>query len=179
MLRTISSGHNQSGEEVQLPFTVTLKDFALSYYDNELVLEKINQQGGQGKALAMLDVRNREAQRLGRWKIKVREYLPEAVFDGAKFVAFASPTAVGAVDIEVSNQRGELVLSDWLSSPGRTMPGRSMDLGEGKKLRLWRPKVREYLSLVEIAADDKKLRREELRVNHPISVAGWRIYQSG
>jgi ResB-like family len=162
---------------LELPFAVHLNDFAMETYDPHLLL--IDPQTGDS-LLTKQDPKLNPAQtstaQLHKWKIEIIKYLPLAGRMQDTFAPVLYPGAVPAAQIKATHTVSGKEISGWIASPGVSSPPIGLDLN-GVHLTLSQPKPRSYTSDIKLLTPDGKIRTARLGVNHPVTIAGWKLYQ--
>ncbi|MCC6933214.1 MAG: cytochrome c biogenesis protein ResB [Deltaproteobacteria bacterium] len=172
-------GLDNNDQAYELPFAIKLDDFSLTEYAPEIVLVKQseNKQKIVGKNTILA---NKGATgKLDNFLVDVLEYYPSAVFFGGKYVEIASPMAVHAALLKITDLSTAIVTEEWVSTSGMGGIAKALELSSELKIGMLRPKPKEFLSKIEIITKDKeKFASLELRVNQPYRLKDWNIYQT-
>ena len=171
--RPVAFGWDASGQEVSLPFMLTLKEFTIDEYPARLCVS-------DGSSEEFLEVtRSGEKGTLASWELEVLDYLPMAVrFPDEE--AFRALTHVGACPAaRVRARCGEQVREGWVSCGSFLLESAGLDLGEGRVVWMPRPSPRQFRSELILSSPREGAVPKSLSVNHPARHGAWRIYQAG
>ncbi|HEY3265845.1 MAG TPA: cytochrome c biogenesis protein ResB [Armatimonadota bacterium] len=166
------------GKPVPLPFQATLRQFRLASFPPTLALAESDPKAPDGARITAGEqfAKPGLTERIGPYSVKVLEYLPRAAKVGGVWRAVNFPTAAPAVRVEVSDAAGHPAAAGWVSSGSVDTESAFLPLGEDRALFMPPPRPREFRSTVAIFRDGRTEVRE-IRVNQPISVGPYRLYQ--
>jgi len=176
--QTVWYAYDQNREPREVPFNVKLIDFDIKDFPPKLAL--IEQPG----MMVPKDVKNNFTlvesgmnYTLGEWEIAIKEYLPSARMEGDKYVATTDSFSVPAAFVEATAHRGLHKVSGWLSCGNFSKEPSFMFLDNKYALAMTVPEAKEFSSLIEIRTDNQAPDTVKLRVNDPIHVGAWNLYQ--
>lgn len=172
----VHTGITASGQEVRLPFVITLRKFEMKEYQPKLHM--IDPQIGTSSA-EYLSVEDGTGSFEG-WDITVVEYLDMAgkLQDSTDYKAMehvgAAPAAyIRAVEAQSGDSR-----EGWVSCGSHIFPPAMLQLSENQAVAMPKREPEHYLSEI-IVIDDKGESAYDIEVNNPAKVGAWRIYQVG
>lgn len=168
------------GEPVPLPFALSLVEFRREAFAPMLLLgsSAATPEGdwvlARGQELLAAGTR----ERMGGYTVEVLEFLPSAaVVDGVPR-SFAQRGAGPAARVAVRDASGNAMGEGWLHST--TMFGEELflRLSPTEMLLLDPPRPRLFESTIRIH-DGAGTREETVRVNEPLTIGHWKLYQMG
>lgn len=163
----------QSGTQRQeLPFAVHLHRFTVEHYPPEVTLID----GRDGAVLLPpgrdpLTLHPNTSLTWEGYRIEVREVTSNAPWSAPGDVIPAAYLSVTAPDGTPSN--------GWVSSGSRLMPPVFLAVGEQTAMAMPVPRARLYESLITVIEPEAVPQDTVVRVNQPVKVAGWWLYQKG
>lgn len=172
----VGVGMTDTGEQIELPFTIRLKDFTLEEYSPKIYLFSGNQLSKEHLVLEAEDSHGL----LGTWEIDCLKMLDRAgrVSEDSDYVDMHHVGTTSAAYLKAhSTLTGESV-EGWVSCGSHIFSGSTLLLPDGRELVMPRREVKKYLSELEVWEGEEKC-SFELSVNQPVSIGSWKIYQSG
>lgn len=172
-------GVNQQGEQVELPFALTLKEFKMDEYPAKLyVLDSKQESSSEEFLLVESDGAVAE---IDGWRLKVKQSLDMATRmpESEEFREMHHVGAVPAVKVEATNVATGERYEGWVSCGSHIFEPAYLWLGERYVVAMPRREAKRYLSRIEIMDERGEQRRENIEVNKPASIGSWRIYQVG
>jgi hypothetical protein len=164
---------------LELPFSVKLLDFNIDLYNPKIAVAdrskgEIIQKHGETLPL----IRKGFETTLIDWKIKVKEYLPDAVkSDTAGYLTDEKPGSVAAAYVETRSMINGDTVSGWVTSGSLLYEPRFLPLQGSKLLLLTEPEPRKFESLLVLKGSGSIPDTIRLEVNHPFRFEGWKLYQ--
>lgn len=125
-----------------------------------------------------ISLKEKEDGIIDKWVIKVDKYLDYAVGIKEKFHPVYETGAVPAAYIIAKNSETGQVLSGWISCGSFRFPGNFLELSEDQLLVMADPEAKSYKSEIKIYTKEGEVFESELTVGKPVSVNGWKIYQT-
>lgn len=172
----VHTGMTASGQEVRLPFVITLKKFEMKEYPPKLYM--INPMRGTSSAeyLSLEEVPGN----LDGWSITVTEYLDMAgcLKDSTDYKAMEHVGAAPAAFIRAVEEQTGTVKEGWVSCGSHIFPPAMLQLSETQAIAMPKREPEHYLSEI-IVIDDKGETTHQIEVNNPAKIGPWRIYQVG
>ena len=172
----VDVGVTDAGEQIELPFTIRLKDFSLEEYPPKVYLFSENQ---LSRDFIVLEAENSHGL-LGAWEIECLKFLDRAgrMSKDSVYVDMPHVGATSAAYLKAySTLTGESV-EGWVSCGSYIFSGSTLILPDGQELVMPRREVKKYLSELDVWEGEEK-RSFELSVNQPATIGSWKIYQSG
>ena len=172
----VGVGVTDTGKQIELPFTIRLKDFSLEEYPPKVYLFSENQ---LSKDFIVLED-EKSCGLLGAWEIECLEFLDRAgrASEDSAYIDMHHVGATTAAYLKVhSTLTGESV-EGWVSCGSHIFLGSTLILPDGQELVMPRREVKKYLSELEVWEGEEK-HSFELSVNRPATIGSWKIYQSG
>ncbi|MBL8061271.1 MAG: cytochrome c biogenesis protein ResB [Chthonomonas sp.] len=166
-----------NGTMVALPFQMELKQFHLRTFPPILAVATLDPKAEGGVSVKPNGdfVKTGASLKLGQYKVRVKEFLPKAVYGGNGWQAAPWKTAAPAAMLEVTMPDG-IVKSGWVSSGSVDAPQEHLRLTEGIAIVMPEPRPKEFRSDVLVTANGKS-EVAAIKVNEPINRAGWTVYQ--
>ena len=163
-----------AGEEREVPFVVTLREFKMDEYPPKLY---IYDSAAESLSQEFLSVEDGSAV-VGGWKLEVTEYLPMAgrISESEEYRSMQHVGAAHAAYV-VATRSAERI-EGWVSCGSYIFEGSALELGEGRVVVMPKPEAKRYLSRIEVEKTDGSVEHFDVEVNHPAKVGAWHIYQS-
>jgi hypothetical protein len=175
--QTVNYAYDRNQEPREVPFKVKLLDFDIKDFPPKLAMIE------QPEMKVPKDVKNNFLQiekgmqtKLGKWDITVKEFLPNAIKEGEKFIATEDSFSVPAALIEA--KVGAETLSGWMSCGNFTNDPTFLFLDNHFALAMTTPTAKEFSSMLEVTQNNGKSETVKLIVNNPIHVGAWNLYQT-
>ncbi len=167
---------NDQGGRIDLDFAFEMKEFDISYH---LPVMDIKDKEGEIVYTAELDTAG-GIQKLNYddYVITVEDLIPEAVKSGKAYKPAKHPAATVAAKIRISKEDAHVSDKEWIAAGNRLFPPQEYESGMiNISLRPRQPKLYETTARLFTKQGENKL--VQIKVNDPIEVNGWKIYQSG
>jgi len=163
--------------QAQMPFGIHLKSFTIDEYEPELIIFDV--QTGMPvieKGSKLPFIREGKKGKLLSYDFEIISFLPYAYPEGDAFVKTEEFGSTHAALVRV-NERGRTTES-WISCGNFMYSPRYMMINEKHALGMGTPKVRSYLSVVDIIRDGQTVEQNvSISVNKPLKHKDWKIYQ--
>jgi hypothetical protein len=114
---------------------------------------------------------------LGKWDISVKEYLSSARMESGAFIATEDSFSVPAAFVEAKDRQTGHAVTGWLSCGNYTKEPVFMFLDQRYALAMTVPEAKEFSSMIETIQNNGKTQTIKLRVNDPVQVGAWNLYQ--
>ena len=178
--RAIFTTYDNNGKSFNLPFAIKLLDFKIKEYppnigfyslkDNKLIIEKKTQ---------LVEVKEGNSKILGNWNIIIEKYLNGSKKDSLGYDTSNAIGAAPAAYIKAVNQISSKEISGWVSSGSFNSLMKPLALTSDIELVMTIPATREYSSDIRVFESMKEYQDYTIKVNEPLKVHGWTIYQTG
>jgi hypothetical protein len=174
-------GVDEKGNVVELPLALELKKFKMDIYPNKLFI--INEKGEslpQPKPEGFLLEKKNTIHTFGQWKITLLEYIENAVPSGNNLYA-KNPMwgSTNAAKINIEDTKTGEKTTEWISSGNFLIPPKAVSLSKKRTLVMAPPEAKKFESeLLVYQKGSEKIEKHSIYVNQPITVAGWKIYQT-
>jgi hypothetical protein len=174
---------DEGGNVHELPIAIELKQFTIDEYPPKLMLADnlTGQALPAGKPESFVLEPNAVSGKLGDWKISVRQLLlsaaPMVGTDSVNFVEFHSSGAGSAAYVTAS--KASETVSGWVSCGSYMFPYKSLPLDDKVSVIMPDREPRRFASAVKVYSKSGKTISDTISVNHPLTVDGWKIYQTG
>ncbi|MDR0794512.1 MAG: cytochrome c biogenesis protein ResB [Tannerella sp.] len=175
---------NDRDEMVELPLAIELKSFTIDEYPPKLMLLD----NKSGEALPAKQPKNVSVETcpmnagLLDWKLEITKYLPLAatVFnrDTVNYVEYQSEGATSAVYVKARNTIDNTQKEGWVSCGNYLFPYNSLRLNDQVSLIMPTREPKHFESNVTVYAQSGETKSATVEVNKPLTVAGWKIYQT-
>jgi hypothetical protein len=177
--QSVNYAYDKNRQPREVPFIVKLIDFDIKVFPPKIALIK------QPEMQVPKDVRNNFSMietgmqtHLGNWDITVKEYLPSAILAGDKYVATKDSFSVPAALVEAKVSNGPQVVSGWMTCGNTTIGPTFLYLDEFFALAMTEPEAKEFSSMIEVTQNNGEKETIKLKVNDPIHVGAWNLYQT-
>lgn len=173
---TVAHAVDQAQKFHELPFAVHLKEFNLEYYPLTLSVQAMSGEPSPDRSASPVLIQKEHTTELGNWMIEVLEYHPHSLWVGKTYEPVYTPGAFPAARIKARNRISGAETEGWISCGSATFPPRALDLVEAR-VQMDPPQPRTFQSQVTLLRPDGQTQDRSIEVNHPVSIAGWRLYQ--
>lgn len=193
----VHMGQTADGKEVQLPFSIVLKDFTMEEYAPKLHLIDYRQGSSSAEYISVED--KGVTGSLKDWEISVLDILENAgrMRDSLDYKAMDHVGATTAVYVraiktpakaeseqaaqenaEITKGSSESVREGWVSCGSHIFQPAMLELDDKHAIAMPTREPSKYLSEVIIIDNDGEKPRN-IEVNKPAKIGAWRIYQQG
>lgn len=174
-------GTDENGHLVELPLALELKRFKMETYPNKLFI--INREGEALPKIrpeSFLLEKDSLTHQLLNWKITQHQFIDSAVLIGEhEWGRHQMWGSTNAAKVTVENLKTGAKETGWVAAGNFQFPPETINLDSNHILIMAPAEAREFESEVLIYEKGKEEHREEkIQVNHPITVNGWKIYQT-
>lgn len=168
-------GTSSSGNLIDLPIAIELQKFMAEFYQPRLALF------GEKSFTANIDydLTSNPEIKVDNLLVRVTKYLPKAYpMDSTYIDASGVPFAGPAAKVQVLDLSGNSIAQGWVSNQTRIAPEKSIDLPDGRLLRLLPAEPKYFGSHVKVYSKaSSSVIQGTVEVNKPIRIDGWWIYQ--
>jgi hypothetical protein len=170
---------SEQGEMYKMPFAIKLLKFDVVQYNAKLAVVNIQtNKYNMGKAKSLPFVATNFETELANWQIKVKGYLPSAMFDNGNIKESTLTGSFPAAYVFTKNKLSGDTVSGWITSGSFSVDPTYLKLKGLEVLTLTQPEPKKFSSKL-IVYDELTVDTVNLEVNKPYSVRGWDIYQVG
>lgn len=172
----VHTGITASGQEVRLPFVVTLKEFQMKEYPPKLHM--INPYEGTSSPEYLSIEGEGASAAIEGWELSVTEYHEMAgrLDDSTGYRAMEHVGAVSAAYVKATNSQTGASKEGWVSCGSHIFPPAMLPLSDNQAVAMPLREPEHYLSEI-IVIDDDGERTYDIEVNKPAKIGAWRIYQ--
>ena len=176
-----AEARDERGARVELPFTLTLKDFAVEYFPAETALFEKGPGADPPMLVYSAVAAAGQVSRLGEWEVTVEEFLSSAEEDGrGGFIGFSAGGGVAAARVRALNTASKEAAAGWISARGAERAPRHLMLDSRSVILLKHGSPRQFRSVLRAEFEDGSvIDGITLEVNKPYQLAGWQLYQAG
>ena len=175
---------NEINKIVQLPFSIELNSFTIDEYPPKLML--IDKHTGEAlpkKNPKIVSVEKTPSiSELSEWKLEITKYFPSAAAiynkDTIIFVEYHSDGATSALHVKATNVKNSTMQEGWISCGNFKFPFVDLPLNENVNLTMTTPDPKRFTSHITIKTKNGDTKDALIEVNKPLSIAGWKIYQT-
>jgi len=173
-------GYNNNREAFKTPFTLKLLDFDIKEFNTKLGIVNnadMSYPTDIENNLVMLD---QGAEFLiGDWEIEVLEYMNSAILDSDGKYKYSEDTIAYPVALlNLKNIKSQKQFEAYISCGNKIIPPKFLRLDDVHTMVMTLPEPKEYSSLIEVISSKGRVDTLKLSVNNPISIDGWKLYQS-
>ncbi len=170
----------ENGQNIrELPFTLKLLNFDIEFYNSKLAYiqsDAMRLAEDVENNLAMIETGMKTE--LAGWNVTIEEYIHEARIDSLSYFEAAGDTlAFPLAKIKAVNLSSKDEIEGIISCGGLMQRPIFLKANDRFSFAMTQPEPREYSSLLEIMSSSGKIDTSLLKVNEPIKVDGWNLYQ--
>lgn len=166
---------DEYGNRVEPGIAVELQKFSIGYFAPSLSLCDFSEDKQIEKVKPVQIDSAGVCLNYDGWNIKVKEYMPSAVWHDGIFSSFYGPGSVPAVFIVA--KKDPAVISGWVNPGNSINPSQNIMLDENTGVVLQFPLPKSYRSEIKIYSKTDSIYNVSVEVNKPAYIEGWRIYQ--
>ncbi len=178
--KTNEIGCNQEGDCVKFPFRIKLIYFHIDEFPPKIALvQYLNDSCINTKFKNNLfQVEKGIEKKVDNFKIKVEEYLPSSILDTTKgFIASNDTGASPSAYVSVKDIQDNLISQGWITCGSFKMKPQFIVVNNNYYVEMNSPEPKKYNSLVDIISKKVTMQKQEIIVNKPLSILGWKLYQ--
>ena len=172
---------DEHGHVVELPLALELKQFKMETYANKLyVIDREGTPQPEKNPSSFLLEKDSLTHQLLDWKVTLHQFIDSAVIaEGNNWVKHPMWGSASAAYVTVENTKTGSRQTEWIASGNFQFPPKTIQLDSNYILVMAPPEAKHFESEVLVYEKGKEEhRREQIQVNHPITVDGWKIYQT-
>lgn len=170
-------GYSLEGTDVKLPFGIKLINFSIEEFPPKLALVDRNTGKIKQSKNNLFLIEKGAEKTINNFKIKIKDYLPLAVFDTLKgYISVNNPGAAPAAFIEAHNLEDNLVFEGWITCGGLSIKPVLLDLKNNNVVIMASPEPKKFKSIIEITSQGNIIKKQ-IEVNKPFKYMGWGLYQ--
>ena len=172
-------GVSREGEQVDLPFVLTLDEFRMEEYAPKLyILDAMTEQSSRD-FLSVEQAGDKAS--IDGWHLTAVENLDMAghMPDSDEYRAMEHVGAAPAVYVRARNLRTGMEREGWVSCGSFIFEPSYLFLDDRLAVAMPRREAKHYLSRLQVVEEDGTHHNFDIEVNHPARVGAWRIYQMG
>lgn len=174
-------GIDEKGNVIELPLALELKKFTMDIYPNKLLV--INEKGEplpKSKPESFLLDKTNSSHQFGKWKVTLLEYIENAVpYTNGQYIKSPMWGSTNAAKIVIEDIETGKKNTEWISSGNFQLPPKIISLSKKRTLVMAPPEAKKFESeLLLYQKGSNKIEKHSIYVNQPLSVDGWRIYQT-
>lgn len=171
---------SDSGDMIELPVAIHLKDFYMEEYIPKLAIidKKTGETYPAGKPqMWQIDTLTTKGA-IAAWNIEVLDYIHEAIRNSdSTYRHVPMPGSCPAVKVRVSNVATGFDRTGWICGGNFAQLYMTMELNEHLNMVMTRPEPKLYRSEVIVYTQSEKAIPASIEVNKPLKVENWFIYQ--
>ncbi len=180
--KTESRVYAPDGTSLELPVAITLHDFDMEEHAPRLVL--VDKKEGTPLPASRPEfvqiAPHAPTGRLGAWRIAVDTFLPRAVWAGnGEFKPMEKPGASPAVLVTAVHEQTGETRRGWISSGNMGQFQHALELTDSIAMAVTPATPAQFTSDVTVAVKGAAPVRTAIRVNEPLRIGSWMIYQYG
>ncbi len=161
----------------ELPFSIYLKSFSVEEYNPEMIIFNIQTNEVLiKKGTELPSIYNNASGKILDYEFEVISYIPYAVPGKNKYVYSEQFGSTHAALIKIKHH--DFQKQGWISCGNIIHKPKYLKLDEYHKLAMTTPKVKKYISVIDLISDKDTVKDAEIIVNKPLKFNGWKIYQS-
>lgn len=171
---------SDSGDMLELPVAIHLKDFYMEEYIPKLaIVDKSTGESypaGTPKMWQIDTIKTKGS--IVDWKIEVLEYIHEAIRNSdSTYRHVPMPGSCPAVKVRVTNPAVGYDRTGWVCGGNFAQLYMTLELSEQLSMVMTRPEPKLYRSEVVVYTQSEKAIPASIEVNKPLKVENWFIYQ--
>jgi hypothetical protein len=175
---TSMTARDMYGNNYEMPVAIKLLDFRIEEYPPKIGL--IDNKTGSLFGSDVEKIIEASAGLKGKtdhFLFEVIEYLPFAAPSVNGYVSYNGPGATHAALVKISDHLTGKDTTGWIAAGSFMMPSEFIRLDNLVSFAMFRPTAKEYSSEVVIITPDQPSDTALIKVNVPVKVNGWKIYQ--
>ncbi len=169
------------GTTIELPIALELKKFKMEIYPNKLyIIDKEGTPLPKNNPAGFLLEKEKSTQQILNWKITLHQYIDSAVLINDSTWSY-NPMwgSTNAARVTVENIKTGLKQTRWIASGNFQFPPQTIPLDSTHILVMAPPEAKKFESEVLVFEKGEEAHRvENIQVNHPIRIRGWKVYQT-
>jgi len=178
--RAIFSTYDHNGNSYNLPFAIKLLDFKIKEYPPNIGLYSQEERKLKiNKKTQLVEAIEGNEKILGNWNIIIEKYLNESKKDSLGFDTCSAIGSSPAAYVKAINRTTDKEIKGWISSGSFNSPLITLPLTADIELVMTLPTAREYSSDIRVFESMEKYKDYTIKVNEPMKIQGWTIYQTG
>ena len=178
--RAIFTTYDHKGNSYNLPFAIKLLDFKIKEYTPNIGLYSQKERKLKiDKKTQLVEAIEGNSKILGNWNIIIEKYLNESKKDSLGFDTCSAIGASPAAYVKAINLTNDKEIKGWISSGSFNSPLLTLPLTTDIELVMTLPTAREYSSDIRVFESMEKYQDYTIKVNEPMKIQGWTIYQTG
>ncbi len=177
--RPVHMGVDRAGNPVQLPFTLTLKEFSMDEYPPKLYVLNTATEISSRDFLSVEEVGATAI--VDGWELTAVESLDKAgrIPEDIEYKPMNHVGAAPAVYVRAKNTLSGEQYEGWVSCGSFIFEPSYLFLTKELAVAMPRREAKRYLSRVEVSDQSTERHRYNIEVNHPARIGSWHIYQVG
>jgi hypothetical protein len=163
--------------QAQMPFSIHLNSFSIEEYEPELIIFDV-QTGSPiiEKGSKLPFIREGKQGNLLNYDFEIMKFFSFAYPEGDEYIKTEEFGSTHAALVRI--KEGEKISEGWISCGNFMYSPRYLMINNKHALGMATPKVRSYLSVVDIIRDGKTVEQNiSISVNKPLKHKDWKIYQ--
>lgn len=173
-------GVSELGDVEKLPFSLQLLDFYMEEYSPRLgVLDSHSHRLVDDPNKSYPIAKKGLKTDLFKWKIEVKDYLPNAVLVDSAILRSDENGNTQAASVLAINLVKRDTVSGWVMAGSYAQNPLYLALDTNSSLTLIKPDPKKYRSTIVVRTDSTRTDTISLDMNKPYTVDGWKIYQIG
>jgi len=162
--------------KTELPFALKLKDFDIEMFPAKIaIVENKSDEIIKGNK-RIISANKDSIIQFNNYEISLLEYLPNAVFVGEKYHFVNDQGAAPAAKLIIKNN--ETIKTCWISCGSFMYPSKFFAIDSKYTLAMLEPEPKSFQSKIEVTYKNSERENIILKVNQPINILGWDIYQT-
>jgi len=178
--RAIFTAEDYNGYQRQMPFALKLTAFNIDEYPPTLGL--FNPKTAQlylKKGDKLPEVTTIGAFTLMDWELEIKEYLTSAQYNDTTYFASAKVGSAAVVYVIARNILTDEKHEGWVTSGNFKMEPEFLPLDSLHSVGMTIPRPQRFSSDIRVFKKIKDYYDINLEVNKPITIDGWKVYQTG
>jgi len=178
--RTVFSAIDDHGIQHRMPFALRLMEFNIDEYNPDIGLVDPNTNRliiKKGDKLTEAKAGNGFVK--NNWQIEIKTYLESAAIKNGAYVESVSIGSAPAAYLLARNLLNNSEVEGWISSGSFMSPSKFLNLDQQNVLAMTIPRSKRFSSEIRVFKQIKDYEDIVIEVNKPISISGWKIYQTG
>lgn len=172
---------DKNGHVMELPIALELKQFNMDIYPNKLfVIDREGTAQPEKKPVNFLLEKDSVTHQLLDWKVTLHKYIDSAVLvKESTWDKHQMWGSTNAANVTVENIKTGTKQTGWVAAGNFQFPPQTIMLDSNYILVMAPAEARKFESEVIVYEKGKETQRaEKIQVNHPITVNGWKVYQT-
>lgn len=165
------------------PFKLQLEKFNIAEYNPKIVLvEKATNNLIMPESNHHFIIHKGDEEIFKGYKIKIKQLIKNAYPKDSLYNSFIETdeyASVPAAEVEIYDKNNSLINKGWITCGNFAWYRKNINVNDNFYFAMLSPEAKEYSSKIKAYLPDGEIQTFTLKVNHPKTINGWKLYQTG